>query len=103
MLQQSEGGRLDKAMIKQLSKFKLCKTEDIYKLKMQLKTVICLFAIILEKDSIVAGQLSKLYSKVKKLETKLIHNFRRDPLFGIGFFYQIDRCRQWQSKTWIST
>jgi hypothetical protein len=92
ILQQSEGDGLDADSIKKLSKFLLCKTKDIYKLKGQLKTCICFFSIVLGEHSVVTLQLSQLYQKLKINELKLIANFKRDPFFDIKLFYQIDRC-----------
>ena len=77
-----------------MSKFELFKTEDIYELKHQLKTIICLFLIILGKDSVVVNQPSTLMNKVDMNKITFSKCFDRDASFGIKFFYRVRRFLQ---------
>ena len=90
-IQQSKGGSWDKDLIDEMRNFEFCKTENIYKLKHQLKTFIYFFSIVLGKDLLVVNQLSILINKVEMNETTFIENFDRYASFVIKFFYQVDR------------
>ena len=77
-----------------MSKFEFCDIENIYKLKHQLKIVLCFFLIVLGKDSLLVNQLSILTNKVDINERTFIANSGRYASFRINLFYQIDRYLQ---------
>ena len=99
-IQQSEGGWWDKDLIDEMRKFEFCKTQNIYKLKHQLKIVLCFFLIFLGKDSLLVNQLYIITNKVDINETTFIANFYRYASFRINLFYQIDRYLQQFLSSW---
>ena len=62
-IHQIKGAGWDKDLNDKMSKFEFCRTENIYKLKHQLKTVVCFFSIVPGKESVLVNQLSILMNK----------------------------------------